>query len=195
MNLFVNQRSSTGPVWSPDPFCFQWGPGSTPCHPQWKWDERRECLCVFFPHVSFGRARPSLTPSVPRPMIRNKLSTGPLQLRGQIDAVPSAQYHVPPSFGCPSVADRYHNHTSPLLSPAYWIKHPPSCPARLIRTQTLEGNRGLLRSWGVMGWTRKGWSDGGDRPEVLCPRMSNSLMILSNVQEGWMCCFLVLDKA
>lgn len=121
---------------------------------------------------------------------------GPARLDGQRTAAPDwkqtergatpvtgpdrcrARYRVAPSLGCPSVADRYHNHTSTLLSPAYWIKHPPSCPARLIRTQILEGNRGFLRSWEVMGRTRKGRSN-GDRPEVLCPRMSNGLMILS----------------
>lgn len=51
------------------------------------------------------------------------------------------------SDGCLSMlghrclADRYHNHTSPLLSLTYWIKHLPSCSRIAHPPQNLEGKR------------------------------------------------------
>lgn len=172
MNLFVNQSSTTGPslvTWS---LLFSLSPGQHSLSSTVEMN-RAERMFVCFPSCLFrpGRAR-----------LDGQRTTAPDWKQTERGATPvtgpdrcRTRYRVAPSLGCPSVADRYHNHTSTLLSPAYWIKHPPSCQARLIRTQILEGNRGFLRSWEVMGRTRKGRSN-GDRPEVLCPRMSNSLM-------------------
>lgn len=39
----------------------------------------------------------------------------------------AARYRVARWLECRCMADRYHNHTSPLLSLTYWIKHLPSC--------------------------------------------------------------------
>lgn len=39
----------------------------------------------------------------------------------------AARCRVARRLECRCMADRYHNHTSPLLSLTYWIKHLPSC--------------------------------------------------------------------
>lgn len=146
---------------------------------------RTERMFVYFPPSTIS-ARPGLTAAIRSPDWK-QTERGATSVTGSDRC--SAWCRVSPSLGCPSVADRYHNHTSPLLSPAYWIKHPPSCPSRPSCAQTLEGNLGFLRSWEVTGRTWKGRSD-GDGPEVLCSRRFNSLVSLSDVKEGWMFCFL-----
>lgn len=90
-------------------------------------------------------------------------------------------------MGCPRVADRYHNHTSPLWSLTYWIKHRPSCPGIATHsTSAPEFWRENEASWEERSKTRKGRSDGQQRSSQklflsrapgqrgtggLCPRM------------------------
>lgn len=55
----------------------------------------------------------------------------------------AARYRVARWLECRCMADRYHNHTSPLLSLTYWIKHLPSCS--WIPHPKIRRGRGFLK--------------------------------------------------
>lgn len=54
------------------------------------------------------------------------------------------------------MADRYHNHTSPLLSLTYWIKHLPSC-SRIAHPSSPPKSGGKGTSGSVFGMSEVTW--------------------------------------
>lgn len=99
------------------------------CHSHLKRDEWRRCLCVYGADTLFSSsslslhlAGPALTLG-PRLCLKTNCGGG----SGYRNDRCAAGCRVARRLEYRCMADRYHNHTSPLLSLTYWIKHLPSC--------------------------------------------------------------------
>lgn len=121
---------------------------STYCHSSLK-SEWRQCLCIrgakYLPFTS-----PHSLPTWPGDsdtrivaLLENKLRR---RLRLPRPDRSAAGCRVPRMVAYRCMTDRYHNHTSPLLSLTYWIKHLPSC-SRIAHTTPNSG--GKETSWSV----------------------------------------------
>lgn len=107
-------------------------------------DEWRQCLCIYgadtlllIPSL-FLSTWPGGYDTRIVALLENKLRR---RLRLPEPDRCAAGCRVPRMVAYRCLADRYHNHTSPLLSLTYWIKHLPSCSRIAHPPQNLEGKR------------------------------------------------------
>lgn len=122
---------------TPDPSCFgcHWMCPCSSCHSHLKRDEWRQCLCVFTELIPSPPPLPSHAPLLSPPGLAGlwhpdrgsawKQTAAAAPVTGSDRCAARCRVARRLEYRC--MADRYHNHTSPLLSLTYWIKHLPSC--------------------------------------------------------------------
>lgn len=110
------------------------------CLPCLPWLYPVSSLASFPPPHLFSSVADTLRTAV---LLENKLRRR-LQLPGTDRC--SAGCRVARRVGYRCMTDRYHNHTSPLLSLTYWIKHLPSCSRIALPRLLKSGGRGSSSS-------------------------------------------------
>lgn len=96
----------------------------------------------------------------------------------------AARCRVARRLECRCMADRYHNHTSPLLSLTYWIKHLPSCSLILPSSPKSGGKEA---SWSVFGMSEVTREKSPMIPNKWGPQSCFYLRHLQTDPPDWQC--------